>query len=822
MEDIETIAYTRLPEHEEEKEDSHREDSHQSLIQNLMDEPILEDCPQIILPRPSLIKAPEETDREKLRALTSEIEAYLKETTMLLESATTYTSATKSRERGSKESANEGEKIDPQKCSDSVAKEPSSVHTTLPLRSDKPPRPSERKIEELAMSSPLSTTAHGTLNTTHTSHPSKIQAAEDAKQTRVATAEIRVNPTASVAHQLPKIKHEPPAPGNLEGASRGLATSHESQVSEGEHTSAFRSAALDVSHASSRLTDSPDIYKSLLETHNLAETEYYSAVETSTEVVEALEWEDKEAKRKDKKQSRIIYKPEETTQGDDICFTSPRNRRTWLAAFEELEDSFDSAIKSGEKRPSSDPSDDAGTADSVETPRATDAKQNRRRCESPPPTISCLENLEKLCRRLSLEREKYSEQMCTIDRPSPVGMEDNSYECSEDNETFSTSTLSETETDIIADKLYTVRMPKQKEDSDNTGTSIRNLDNIIKGDLNQNKPVFDHPPVDGTGYAFKENGGLAPTKENEKTKSRGDTKETLKFQYIDSKLDEIFSSVEDEVSHTTYSNIVNQMVKGQAKIQRRSHDDSLYASGKQVQKQLNEILNGMDSMYESYLKKRKSLDLTHEARTLPDLKFPNKEENIFQIKAESSSVSVEQKRESKSELDAFRDIIDISEDLKNLCVFHVNKPGWDSAAGDPHSRSPTPREGPDVEPSFPDFYESDGATPEAEAKGFVPDGRPRDAASPAHVRDPCRRSSKECEGEAGVGSFLATMKEENLRCYKVTLDYLQKISDSHEDTGERGNANKHGDDVITLPANQRRQTEDKVSLVLRSVYVLRL
>lgn len=334
-------------------------------------------------------------------------------------------------------------------------------------------------------------------------------------------------------------------------------------------------------------------------------------------------------------------------------------------------------------------------------------------------------------------------------------------------------------------------MPKQKEDSDNSGTNIRDLDNIIKGDLNQNKPVFDHPPVDGTGYAFKENGGLAPTKENEKTKSRGDTKETLKFQYIDSKLDEIFSSVEDEVSHTTYSNIVNQMVKGQAKIQRRSHDDSLYASGKQVQKQLNEILNGMDSMYESYLKKRKSLDLTHEARTLPDLKFPNKEENIFQIKAESSSVSVEQKRESKSELDAFRDIIDISEDLKNLCVFHVNKPGWDSAAGDPHSRSPTPREGPDVEPSFPDFYESDGATPEAEAKGFVPDGKPRDAASPAHVRDPCRRSSKEWEGEAGVGSFLATMKEENLRCYKVTLDYLQKISDSHEDTGERGNANKH-------------------------------
>lgn len=809
MEDIETIAYTRLPEHEEEKEDSHREDSHQSLIQNLMDEPILEDCPQIILPRPSLIKVPEETDREKLRALTSEIEAYLKETTMLLESATTYTSATKSRERGSKESANEGEKIDIQKCSDSVAKEPSSVHTTLPLRSDKPPRP-ERKIEELPMSSPLSTAAHATLNTTHTCHPSKIQTTEDAKQTRVATAEIRVNPSVSVAHQLPKIRHEPPAPGNLEGASRGLATSHESQVSEGEHT-AFRSAALDVSHASSRLTDSPDIYKSLLETHNLAETEYYSAVETSTEVVEALEWEDKEAKRKDKKQSRIIYKPEETTQGDDICFTSPRNRRTWLAAFEELEDSFDSAIKSGEKRPSSDPSDDAGTADSVETPRATDAKQNRRRCESPPPTISCLENLEKLCRRLSLEREKYSEQMCTIDRPSPVGMEDNSYECSEDNETFSTSTLSETETDIIADKIYTVRMPKQKEDSDNSGTNIRDLDNIIKGDLNQNKPVFDHPPVDGAGYAFKENGGLAPTKENEKTKSRGDTKETLKFQYIDSKLDEIFSSVEDEVSHTTYSNIVNQMVKGQAKIQRRSHDDSLYASGKQVQKQLNEILNGMDSMYESYLKKRKSLDLTHEARTLPDLKFPNKEENIFQMKAESSSVSVEQKRESKSELDAFRDIIDISEDLKNLCVFHVNKPGWDSAAADPHSRSPTPREGPDVEPSFPDFYESDGATPEAEAKGFVPDGKPRDAASPAHVRDPCRRSSKECEGEAGVGSFLATMKEENLRCYKVTLDYLQKISDSHEDTGERGNANKHGDDVITLPANQRRQTEDKVS-----------
>ncbi|XP_047482131.1 uncharacterized protein LOC125034434 [Penaeus chinensis] len=441
--------------------------------------------------------------------------------------------------------------------------------------------------------------------------------------------------------------------------------------------------------------------------------------------------------------------------------------------------------------------------DASETLKATDAKQNRRRCESPPPTISCLENLEKLCRRLSLEREKYSEQMCTIDRPSPVGIEDNSYACSEDNETFSTSPISETENDIAADKPYAVRMPRQKEDKENSGTNIHHLDNIFKGDLNQNKPVFDHPHADGTGYTFKENGGLASPKENEKTRARGDTKKTLKFQYIDSKLDEIFSSVEDEVSHTTYSNLVNQMVKGQAKIQMRSHDDTLYASGKQVQKQLNEILNGMDSMYESYLMKRNSLDLTHEPKNFTDLKFPLHEPNTFQTKA------AEKSRESKSELDAFRDIIDISEDLKNLCVFHVNKPGWDSAATDPHSRSPTPREGADVETSFPDFYESDGATPEAEVKEFVPDGKRRD--SPSHARDPCRRSSREWEGEAGVGSFLATMKEENVRCYKVTLDYLQKISASQEDTRERGNTDSHGDDVITLPANHRRQTEDKVS-----------
>lgn len=780
MDDIETIAYTRLPEDEEEKEDSH-----QSFIQNLMDEPILEDCHQIILPRPSLIKASEETDREKLRALTSEIEAYLKETTMLLESATTYTSATKSREKGSKESPDEGQKIESKKCSDSVAKEPSSVHATLPLRSDKPQRSAERKIEEPAMPSPLSTTVHGNLETTRANRPSDIQPAEDPKQTHDATVEIRVSPPA--ANQLPKIKSEPP--GNLEGDSRGLTASHESQVSEGEHKSLFKSVATDVSHASTRLTDSPDIYKSLLETHNLAETEYYSAVETSTEVLDALEWEDKEAKRKDKKQSRIIYKPDETTQGDDICFTSPRNRRTWLAAFEELEDSFDSAIKSGEKQPSdvcnTEKAENEAASDASETPKITDAKQSRRRCESPPPTISCLENLEKLCRRLSLEREKYSEQMCTIDRPSPVGMEDNSYAYSEDNEMFSTSTISETENDITADKPYTVRMAGQKGDKENSGTNVHHLDNIIKGDLNQNKPEFHHPLAKETGYAFKENGGLASAKENEKTRARWDTKETLKFQYIDSKLDEIFSSVEDEVSHTTYSNLVNQMVKGQAKIQMRSHDDTLYASGKQVQKQLNEILNGMDSMYESYLKKRKSLDLTHEPKNFTDLKFP--EGNIFQTKAESPDATAEKRRETKSELDAFRDIIDISEDLKNLCVFHVNKPGWDSAATDPHSRSPTPREGADVESSFPDFYESDGATPEAEAKEFVPDGKPRD--SPSHVRDPCRRSSKEWEGEAGVGSFLATMKEENLRCYKVTLDYLQKISASQGDTRERGNTN---------------------------------
>ncbi|XP_042890139.1 histone acetyltransferase KAT6B-like [Penaeus japonicus] len=814
MDDSETIAYTRLPETEDAKEDQ------QFCIQNLMDEPILENCPQVILPRPSLIKGGEETDREKLRALTSEIEAYLKETTMLLESATTYTSvvtpkATKSRGKGSPD---EGGKAEPQKRSDSVAHEPSSVQTTHHFGSDTQSQSSERKIEETVISSSLSTTAHKNLEASHANPPPiMIQSAENPKQTHV-TAESCANPsTASVAQQLPKIRLDPPVSGSLEEGSRGLTTSHESQVSEGEHKSLFRSAALDVSHASStRLTDSPDIYKSLLETHNLAETEYYSAVETSTEVVDALEWEDKKTQKKDKKQPRIIYKPNETTPDSDDCFTSPRNRRTWLAAFEELEDSFDNAIRSGEKRPSRDVSD-SGDAENAEKKdasdtgdtKSTDSRPNRRRCESPPPTISCLENLEKLCRRLSLEREKYSEQMCTIDRPSPVGMEDNSYTFSEDDKTFSTSTRADTENDVKSNKPHIVHLPRRSEIRENTGTKIQNLDNIVKGDLNQNKPVYDLT-LTGPERAFKENGQLDSFEENEKmTRARWDTKGNLKFQYIDSKLDEIFSSVEDEVSHNTYSTIVKNMVIDHANIKMRSHDDTLYASGKQVQKQLNDILNGMDSMYESYLKKRNSLDFTHESMTFPDTKLPVNEENISHAKTASSHTAAEKKRESKSELDAFRDIIDISEDLKNLCVFHVNKPGWD--ASDSHSRSPTPREGADAESSFPDFYESDGATPEAEVKEFAPDNKSRESLSPSHVRDPRRRSSKDWEGEAGVGSFLATIKDENLRCYQVTLDYLQKISASQEDTGGRGSTNAHADDVITLPANPGRQTEDKTS-----------
>ncbi|XP_071514586.1 uncharacterized protein [Panulirus ornatus] len=768
------------------------------------------------LSSPSCSIKEEESDRDKLKNLTSEIEAYLKETTMLLESATSYAS-----------------KVAPNGVrSDGLSE--FQVRKTFTSTGDETSNLINQHIECVNDSSTLRNGDSAPVEAISARHPSF--ASEVSKQPPRKPNGVTKNCTST-----DNIKNSPSVKENI-CCSIAPETETERLGQNGGN-------ALDISNSCS---ESTDVFQSLMET----KSEYFSAIETSGEAMEALDWEEKISMKKQEKPERIIYKPQERTQDDDNYFTSPKNvRKVWLAAFQELEDRLDDAIK--DDRPDFQcnvytPASDDENTDTAEGILCHDQEvvhqQTLSRCDSPPPTVFCLENLEKLCNRLSQEHEKITEgvnktaQLSIKERDGykcishedirrqPVGVNKSdtlmniSPGCNVTEELNKINSkrrnhpmmgLQQLQNHISLQQLQNQIYLQQLQN--HTGKAIKQTDFMSKLDnlmLNENA-IYETLHVCGTKSRIKENGQFSLMRENEIElfNSQGDTSGTSPMHYIDSKLDEIFSCVENVVS----TNFVPEVKEAQEQNSVALHNIiSLAAENpdtvkenvrsqcirnqeeNDIQVQLNNILDGLDIMYEKYLMKKLNMGEEQSFNTINEGSYKGKEttDSLFNERATHFSHTEENKTwRSSCENTAFQDIIDISEDLKHLCVFHVNK----SSTGTwPESIVTTQKE--TLEEAYPEFFYRGGDNLDAEITDKVKTYslRSQDSIS-EHMADHKQSSQTQSVqeeqkenfeyleknrsggtdwpegGKTDAATFLVTLREENLKCYELTFRCLENI-----------------------------------------------
>ncbi|XP_064118020.1 LOW QUALITY PROTEIN: uncharacterized protein LOC135223507 [Macrobrachium nipponense] len=835
---------------------------------NLMDVPI----PQLRLNplTPHCQRREELTDKDKLKSLTSEIEAYLKETTQLLESATANARNYKTKNDADMEQVKRVDITPPIEDSPRRSIAPSNnkspAGTSVKLENEQ-----VNLIDLDSFSFEKSMTKGAASNgldpsDSDISKPPKefrLHLLREEEIINLATTVTDISTPIHLTNFSPLgLTADPCYPEQPIITPPPMFVGHFNMCEPDQASLEKDGACHDAFTPPKGFTDNNnEIFKTIAETPKFAETEYFSAHENSLEVMDALEWEEKKSIKQETQ--RIIYKPSDCSQEEFIPFASLVTLRNgWASSFEELPDIGEpmslpiikqsKAFKSSQeviffeepilenkplleatsektssvrkvelkgdapvqevklrrktpmneitirKRASVDEVklrkmsavDDVKLKKRSSVDEARLRKRSSLRCESPPPTVDCLESLEKLCNRLSLEQEMLKENeskfvaFCQVNTKKAdsyySNCQDSGFESMVHQEIDSSKQFHST------DSLH--------------GNSSSATKMEIKKEISQ--PFI-------TNEGGKENRLSVTMKENDDYSGfEGMTSEDEEFRYIDEKLDEIFRYVDEASKRNSLYSVEDFDVTKEIIEETKTQISSVPKSKKnkvnsELQAKLSELFNNLDSMYEKHVIKMKDLHAeqawSSQVFTPKGYLMPDKKQYLQSCQAEIllSQVSNPQSlssNEPAKENDPYQDILDVSEDLKNLCVFHVNRPPWDEG----HATLST------AGATFPEYFDSDGATPEGEYAalssglacgegveafegnrtstnsgeilvGGKEKGGPTKPVVCTNRKEKIGNTESQNDSGVHVAILLKTLKTENQKCYEVTLRCLQKI-----------------------------------------------
>ncbi|XP_066965928.1 uncharacterized protein [Macrobrachium rosenbergii] len=829
---------------------------------NLMDVPI----PQLRLNplTPHCQKTEELSDRDKLKSLTSEIEAYLKETTQLLESASASTRNYKAK--------NEADIQQVKRVENTPSNNNSPAGTSFKLENK------QVNLIDLDSFSFDKSTTKGAVSKSADANVSDVSKPPKEFHLHLLREEEIINLSTTVTDISTPVNLTNISPLGLTADScypeqpiitpPPMFVGHFNICEQDQASPEKDGACHDAFTPPKGFTDNTEIFRTINDTPKFAETEYFSAHENSLEVMDALEWEEKKSSKQETQ--RIIYKPSDCNQEDFIPFASLVNsRKGWASSLEEFNaclessgigepmslpilnsqrplspvkksPSFEESIledkplfeaKSEEASPvrkvelkEDAPSEQVklrrktpmnevtlrkrasvdevklrkmSTVDDVKLKKRSSVdearlrKRSSLRCESPPPTVDCLESLEKLCNRLSLEQEMLKENESKFGAFCQLNTKKgDSYYSNCQDSGFESMVHQE----IDSSKQF-----------HSVGSLHGNSNSPTKMEI---KKEISQPYI--TNGGGKENQLSVTVKENDGNSGfEAMTSEDEEFLYIDEKLDEIFRYVDEASKRNSLCSVEDFDVTKEITEETKTSISSVPKSKKnkmnsELQSKLSELFNDLDSMYEKHVIKMKDLYAeqawSSQVFTPKGYLMPDKKHDLQSCQTEISQPQVSNvqslsSNEPAKENDPYQDILDVSEDLKNLCVFHVNRPPWDD---DGHATSSTAGE------TYPEYYDSDGATPEGEytalssglacEKGVeVFEGSKMSTNSGAILigREDKERPTKpvvcanrkekigdvDSRNDSGVhvAILLKTLKTENQRCYEVTLRCLQKI-----------------------------------------------
>ncbi|XP_069949380.1 uncharacterized protein [Cherax quadricarinatus] len=476
------------------------------------------------------------------------------------------------------------------------------------------------------------------------------------------------------------------------------------------------------------------------------------------------------------------------------------------------------------------------------------------RCESPPPTVNCLDNLEKLYIRLSLEQNQFS-SLFESEGQSLTGKEQNvSSSQKDDGKVIREEDKSKFVKSILHDPDE--RNEVNNENKTHLMMGIQHLQkNVAKTDKQkdltptaidckqQDLPLLE---LACAKESMRENVHCSNTKENVRSNfvNRDVSHESSKAKYIGEKIDEIFSSVESDASVGIFSNVTGILRPTKAKSHNLTTEaqeidekkDISLLEKKDIQAELSSILGGLDEMYEKHLKKHPDIK-AHETKNVKSCKFSfvdcnrarklAKQENDVHDKTSPPRLIGERKNiKGTSENAAFQDIINISEDLKHLCLFHVNRPTSRRSSG---RLTDTTTDNGVPEDDLPQFYDSLRSPPEATIKKSVSDktsnilvdrtsGRPISGILQGQEMQRGNLSFREStsssrgeelpeEAEQPVAHFLTQLRQENLRCYEVTLMCLVKlVAMTQVDLGSNLKGSLHNSAETLTPSDSKNMS----------------
>ncbi|MPC47025.1 hypothetical protein E2C01_040759 [Portunus trituberculatus] len=774
----------------------------------------------------SKVKGRDTSDRDKLRCLTSEIEEYLRETTLLLESATSYCSPKKKKENTSQDHP----VIKNQMVMNTRNVNDTDTHTAHHLSSS-------------------------TTIAVPTSAPSPATLHHGTTRNKPATCTSTVAGTETSLDILEKIWEPITGPLNNSGSSEGMEDAREdasfdypmvsvSFTPEGDEdedeewkTSEFTQERGESPHEYLLLSDMMTISRSVAGKE--AESQYFSALESSSGTMDALEWEERNAKSRGA--SPVIYVPSQRTEEDEYFFTSLENAGdNWLAMYDEpgecLESSsleqlsvtpHDSSCEDMNTNTGGGAIDAAGLASS--TPKRSSVPPPppprkglsppllppppRRslppppppirnsnpppppppprppppRPESPPLTVSCLASLERLCNTWDAHHDNSDRQtlgLAELELAAGIAAESRS----ENFEGQITRVKLEDSGRISQNDVHREEMHSRLNQQDELMRANRALktdsihDTTGITDNPQNKAVYARV---GLG---KENGTSRNVTENMKVPCIGGETKIISSQFrISARLEEIFREAELETCILTNRDILLSpplptVGVGDETNTGQEEDDHLTARQREamdLQRQLNEILNKMDVMYEEHQRARST---RHEEP-------PNKRTPMDRLVRDSGVLTVTQ----SSEKTAFQDILNISEDLKHICMFHVNKTEGGEYQPD-HTTAMTPTGTPmtatTTPPSAYHRRPDDVTTPtlhhitEADTGDARHNNRDNYEVPGVRLRTPAPDGGTvgypPPDGGAAADSprlirFLQELRARNAQCYDLPLRYLKEL-----------------------------------------------
>lgn len=344
---------------------------------------------------------------------------------------------------------------------------------------------------------------------------------------------------------------------------------------------------------------------------------------------------------------------------------------------------------------------------------------------------------------------------------------------------------------------------------------------------------------ESNGKVTHGNAGSQPVRENVKSLHKiGVTNRIISSQVrISAKLEDIFRDAEREMRTLTNKQAMQTLTRHETACRRDENKNTLteeeneylnerLQEARDLQKQLDEILSGMDAMYEEHLGKLSTLNEEHQTLGTGALRGTRGSPTKTQ----------------SSERTAFQDILNISEDLKHICMFHVNKTeggeyrfsditSTSTSSTPPVSTHPPPFNQRGAEEMTPkllntppgDSVRKGGNEMSAGVRGVTPVRQQPEGAAASHSAPEGGVVEDDYEDDsARLLRFLQDLRAKNLQCYELPLKYLTQLILYTADGGGDGRPNGGAADTATTATtrhdmgkvNERRIPVIRIVLLL--------